>query len=97
MPAPVYASNYTYVGAGQTDASIGSGGSILVHGIVISSVTIEGQVILTEANGSTIIAELTVLADTSFEIKTSFLAKNGLAVTTDSSTVCTVFHSNPGA
>jgi hypothetical protein len=97
MPAPVYAANYTNVGASQTDVLINDGGSILVHGIIASAVVLAGTITINERDGSTEILTINVAADTSFEIKTSFLAKRGVSITTESNCDCTIFHSNAGA
>lgn len=97
MPAPVYAANYTNVGANETDVLIAGGATILVHGIVVSATALEGTVILNELDGSTEVLTINVAADTSFEVKTSFLAKRGISVTTDINCECTIFHSNAGA
>ena len=97
MPAPVHASNYTFVDSGATDTLIRGGGSILVHGIVASAVGLEGTVTINERDGSTEILTINIAADTSFEVKTAFLAKNGVSVTTEANCECTVFHSNASA
>ena len=97
MPALIYASNYTNVGAGETDVLINDGASILVRGIVVSATALEGTVTLNERDGSTEILTINVAADTSFEVKTPFLAKLGVSVTTEANCDCTIFHSNAGA
>jgi hypothetical protein len=88
------ATHYTLVPASQTAAPIASG-TIKVFGIVVSS-TAGGAVTLLDAAGNTI-GTIIVLANSSFEMKTGWLADKGLSITTPASTTCTVFHSNTGA
>jgi len=95
MPAPFYAANYTHVAAGQTAEQIAGGASIVVNGIIVSGEADAVVTLLTSAGAT--IGILRVPIDTSFEVKTSFLAASGLAITTDANATCTVFHSNASA
>lgn len=87
------APNYTTVAAGQTDSAVASEGSITVFGISCGG-TANGRVLIEERDGSTLILELDVLANTTAVHNIPFVAKNGINVTTPASVTCTVFHSN---
>lgn len=91
------ASKYTHVAASSTDSLIESGNNITVFGIIASNSSGGGTVTLEEANTSTVIAIIEILAGDSFESSIVWLADQGLQVTTDASTVCTIFHSQVGA
>jgi len=87
------AANHTHVAAGETDFAIASEGSITVYGITVQG-TANGQVVVEEGDGSTVIQEISVLANTTAVMNIPFVAARGLNITTPASVTCTVFHSN---
>jgi len=87
----------THVPASQTDSAIESDASIYVYNLVVEG-TSTGQVIIEEADGSTVILKASVLANTSWSLGgAGFLAPRGINVTTPAGVTCTVLHSGPGA
>jgi hypothetical protein len=91
-----YAKQYTTTAASQTDAAIASGGTVKVYGIVVEG-TAAGRVLVEEYNTTTLIMAISIEANTTVEIGTEWLAKNGLQITTPANVTCTVFHSTAGA
>ena len=87
------APNSTRVAAGQTDAAIASEASITVFGITVQG-TAAGQVVVEENDGSTVIMEISVAANTTAVMNIPFVAARGLNITTPANVTCTVFHSN---
>ena len=87
------APNYTHVAASQSDSAIVSGSSCTVFGISAEG-TAAGRVLVEEYGTATVICALDVVANGFVELKTPFVAKNGLQITTPANVTCTVFHSN---
>ena len=83
----------THIIASQTDAPIESESSIRVFGIHVQG-TSNGQVLVEEGDGSTILFEISVLANTSYIMNVPFVADRGINITTPSGVTCTVLHSN---
>jgi hypothetical protein len=87
-----HASNYTHFAASQTAQPLTIGaGTVKVMGIEVQG-TSNGQVVILENDGSTVIMEISVLANTTHNMNTPFVAQNGIKVTTPSGVTCTVFH-----
>lgn len=90
-----FASNYTRVPALQTNFLIANGGTIQVHGILCATSS-TGVLTVSDVLGNVILS-FNVGGNSSFELKTSFIAVAGLMITTPANMTCTVFHSNAGA
>jgi hypothetical protein len=99
---------YTHVPAGVTfqrigDApSSGENSTIIVYGITVSNSSAGGssEIVLYEEDETTIITKIRVATIGSpncvRESMISFIAKNGLKVTTPGNGSCTIYHSNTG-
>ncbi len=83
----------THFAASATDSKVESGSSIRVFGIHVQG-TSNGQVLVEEQDGSTILFEISVLANTSYIMNVPFVADRGIAITTPAGVTCTVLHSN---
>jgi hypothetical protein len=91
------ASNYTH-GALDSNLSV-STNTIHIYGIVIGNRnSAVADVQITEADGSTVIMELAIPGDSTFETNLPFLADGGFIIQTvatiGSDVFATVFHSN---
>jgi hypothetical protein len=96
MTMQMRAAKYTHITASLTDQSIESDESITVFGIQVSG-TSAGEVIVEEADGSTVITRISVVANGSNTFDVCFLAQNGVNITTPAGVTATVFHSQGGA
>ncbi len=91
------AAKYTQVAPSQTDSEIQSGESITVYGVVIDGGG-AGTVIFEEADGSTEIMRVSVVADNESQVLDFiWLADQGLTITTPANVYVTVFHSQSGS
>jgi len=90
------APSYTRIPGDSTATIVAAGESLKVHGVVIST-TLSGSCSLVEMDGVTTIAAFSLLSNTSFELRTSFIASRGIKITTDPNVVCTIFHSSTSA
>lgn len=98
MQINTVATHYTVVPPGTT--TIIDNGAIIIHGIFCQSSGIS-NIALKESDNTTSIFTIRLgpaTTQTSIEIRTPFLAKNGLVVTTSITTPsCTVFYSSLGS
>lgn len=76
---------------GISDSLLLSGATVKVIGITVQA-TANSQVVIEEANTSTIVMELSVLANTSTSMNIPFIADKGLQFTVPANCTCTVFH-----
>jgi len=94
-----FAPSYTYLNneSDVTPAVIDNGDSIWVYGITFSTTGQDVPVNLYEGDGTTLIMQLRIRINSSFNVVTPFLAPRGLSVSgIGANQSCTVFHSNAG-
>jgi hypothetical protein len=84
-------------GAGALTLTVAGGAPVTVYGIWLSNVTDSDEHLFTikDAAGNTIQA-VEVLADTTVELSTQWLADAGITITGVSGDGVTVFHDSPG-
>lgn len=91
MPTITRAFGQIRVGPGQNQLVVSNRETLIVTGILFSA-TQNASVVLLSANDFTVLATIRLLANTSFEMRSPFPAANGLAVTTDANSECTIFY-----
>lgn len=86
-----HAPRYTRFAGVVTDSLLASGNTVKVMGIVVQA-SANSQVIVEEANSTTVVMEISVLANTTTVMDIPFLADRGLQFTVPANCTCTVLH-----